>query len=175
VVALWVVVLIVLFRCMRAGTGTRPYMIVPVNRIVRRRGTPVVALWVVVLIVLFRCIRAGTGTRPYMIVPVNRIVRRRGNPPWLPCLWLSHVCSRRPRIKAGTGTRAGTGTCPYISLFMSPISSAINRNCSRAASRSSTISAAMTSGSGRLSVSSSDSSRSQKMSRFTLSRAMISS
>lgn len=54
-------------------------------------------------------------------------------------------------------------------------SSTIARNSSSADSRSSTISAASTSGSGRLAVSSSDSSRSQKMSRLTLSRASSSS
>ena len=54
-------------------------------------------------------------------------------------------------------------------------SSATAANCSSAACRSSTISAARTSGSGRLAVSSNDSSRSQKMSRLTLSRAISSS
>src|SRR5438094_461553 len=48
-------------------------------------------------------------------------------------------------------------------------SSAISGNCSRAASRSSTISCARTSGSGRLSDSSRLSSLSQKMSKLALS------
>ena len=52
---------------------------------------------------------------------------------------------------------------------------AISLNWSSAAWRSSTISAAITSGAGRLSVSSKDSSRSQKMSRDALSRATSSS
>jgi hypothetical protein len=43
-------------------------------------------------------------------------------------------------------------------------------NCSRAAWRSSTISAAMTSGAGRFADSSSEASLSQKMSRLALSR-----
>jgi len=54
-------------------------------------------------------------------------------------------------------------------------SSAISRNCSGADSRSFTISAGKTSGSGKFSVSSRDSSRIQKMSRFALSRATSSS
>ena len=54
-------------------------------------------------------------------------------------------------------------------------SPAISSNCSRAARRSSTISSAIWSGGGRLAVSSMLSSRSQKMSRFTLSRFMRSS
>jgi hypothetical protein len=56
-----------------------------------------------------------------------------------------------------------------------PKSAAISRNCSRAASRSSTISWASTSGSGRLSDSSRLSSLSQKISRLALSRLMSSS
>src|SRR5207247_5047136 len=52
---------------------------------------------------------------------------------------------------------------------------AISRNCSRAASKSSTISWARTSGSGRLSDSSRLASLSQKMSRPVLSRLMSSS
>ena len=56
-----------------------------------------------------------------------------------------------------------------------PRSFAISRNCSNAASRSSTISWAMMSGLGRLAESSRDSSFSQKMSRLALSRAMSSS
>jgi hypothetical protein len=48
-------------------------------------------------------------------------------------------------------------------------------NCARAASRSSTISCAITSGGGRLSMSLSDSSRSQIRSRLTLSRWISSS
>ena len=48
-------------------------------------------------------------------------------------------------------------------------------NWSSAACRSSTISAAITSGAGRFSESSSDSSRSQKMSSDALSRAISSS
>jgi hypothetical protein len=48
-------------------------------------------------------------------------------------------------------------------------------NCSNAARRSSTISAAMMAGAGRLSESSSESSLSQKMSRLALSRATSSS
>lgn len=47
--------------------------------------------------------------------------------------------------------------------------------CSRLARRSSAISSAMTCGSGKLAESSWLSSRSQKMSRLALSRAMISS
>ena len=54
-------------------------------------------------------------------------------------------------------------------------SSAIVANCSRAASRSAVMSAAMISGAGRLALSSSASSFSQKMSRFTLSRLVSSS
>ena len=57
----------------------------------------------------------------------------------------------------------------------SPKSSVISRNCSSAACKSSTISAARMPGSGRSAVSSSDSSRSQKISRLTLSRAISSS
>jgi hypothetical protein len=53
-------------------------------------------------------------------------------------------------------------------------SPAISRNCSSAASRSSTISCAMTSGGGRLSLSARASSLSQKMSRLALSRAISS-
>ena len=49
-------------------------------------------------------------------------------------------------------------------------SAAIWANCSRAACKSSAISAAMMSGSGRLAESSRLSSFSQKMSRLTLSR-----
>jgi hypothetical protein len=49
---------------------------------------------------------------------------------------------------------------------------AISRNCSRAASRSSTISWARMSGSGRLADPSRLSSLSEKMSRLTLSRLM---
>jgi hypothetical protein len=60
----------------------------------------------------------------------------------------------------------------HAHLFRSP---AINLNCSSAASRSSTISAARMPGSGRLALSSRLSSFSQKMSRLALSRAMISS
>lgn len=52
---------------------------------------------------------------------------------------------------------------------------ATTENSARAASKSSTISAAITSGAGRLSVSSNDSSRSQKISSEALSRAMSSS
>jgi hypothetical protein len=62
---------------------------------------------------------------------------------------------------------------PYNVSF--PRSFAINRNCSSAASKSSTISWAMMSGLGRLAESSSESSLSQKMSRLALSRAMSSS
>ncbi len=51
-------------------------------------------------------------------------------------------------------------------------SSAISRSCSSAVSRSKIISRAMTPGSGRLSEFSRDSSRSQKMSRLALSRAI---
>ena len=54
-------------------------------------------------------------------------------------------------------------------------SSAMVANCSSAASRSSVISWAMISGGGRLADSSSASSFSQKMSRFTLSRLSSSS
>jgi hypothetical protein len=56
-----------------------------------------------------------------------------------------------------------------------PRSFAIRRNCSSAASRSSTISWAMMSGLGRLAESSRESSLSQKMSRLALSRVMSSS
>jgi hypothetical protein len=62
--------------------------------------------------------------------------------------------------------------CPATSP---PRSAAINLNCSSAASRSSTISCAMTSGGGKLSESASASSRSQKTSRLDLSRAVSSS
>src|ERR1051325_6723407 len=54
-------------------------------------------------------------------------------------------------------------------------SSAMVANCSRAASRSAVMSAAMTSGAGRFALSSSASSFNQKMSRFTLSRLTRSS
>ena len=56
------------------------------------------------------------------------------------------------------------------SRLADPNSSATARNCSRAASRFSTIPAAMSWGGGRLSVSPRLSSLSQKMSRFSLSR-----
>src|SRR5438445_1537036 len=52
---------------------------------------------------------------------------------------------------------------------------AMRRNCSKADSRSSTISWAMMSGAGRLSDDSRDSSLSQKMSRLALSRVTNSS
>lgn len=61
-------------------------------------------------------------------------------------------------------------TCGY-----SPKSSTTNRNCSSADSRSSTMSAASTSGSGKFAVSSRDSSRIQKISRLALSLATNSS
>ena len=64
----------------------------------------------------------------------------------------------------GHGLEASAG-----SGFMS---ARISRNCSNAASRSSTISAAITSGAGRLSESESDSSFNQKISRLALSRLM---
>src|SRR5262249_36930468 len=54
-------------------------------------------------------------------------------------------------------------------------SAAMAANCCRAASKSSTISAAIISGSGRFALSSSDSSLSQKISRLSLSRLSSSS
>jgi len=54
-------------------------------------------------------------------------------------------------------------------------SSAIVANCSSAACKSAVMSAAMTSGAGRFALSSSASSFSQKMSRFTLSSLVSSS
>ena len=65
----------------------------------------------------------------------------------------------------------------YELLILSPASksSAISRNYSKAAWRSSTISTAMTPGSGRFSESSRDSSLSQKISRLALSRLTSSS
>lgn len=63
-----------------------------------------------------------------------------------------------------------SGSCSLTLLARR--STAIPRNCSRAASRSSTISCVRTSGSGRLSDSSRLSSLSQKMPRLALSRLM---
>ncbi len=68
----------------------------------------------------------------------------------------------------------GSHTVNYFAVV--PFSSsAIIRNCSRAASRSSVMSCAMISGAGRFADSSKASSFSQKMSRFTLSRFVSSS
>jgi hypothetical protein len=63
-----------------------------------------------------------------------------------------------------------SGSCSLT--LLARMSTAISRDCSRAASRSSTISCVRTSGSGRLSDSSRLSSLSQKMSRLALSRLM---
>ena len=67
------------------------------------------------------------------------------------------------------GARVG---CRPGSAYIFPSSSATLRNCSRAASRFSTISAAIMSGAGNASTSSRLSSLSQKMSRLSLSRAI---
>jgi hypothetical protein len=63
----------------------------------------------------------------------------------------------------------------HVSVALPFKSAAINRNCSKAASKSSTISCAITSGAGRFAESVRLSSLSQKISRLALSRAMNSS
>ena len=79
----------------------------------------------------------------------------------------SRICFR-----CGTllGSRSGnllSTVCHQLYFFKS---AAIVANCESAASKSSTISCAITSGSGRLALSSRLSSLSQKMSRLSLSR-----
>jgi len=71
--------------------------------------------------------------------------------------------------------QVGLLPCFRYRYSSTPNCSAICRNCSSATSRSAIISVAITSGSGRLALSSKLSSRSQKMSRLTLSRAINSS
>ena len=75
-------------------------------------------------------------------------------------------------MMVGPGT---TDTGHPASLAFVPRDAAIAANWSNAACKSSTISAAISSGAGRLPVSSSDSSRSQKMSSEALSLATSSS
>jgi hypothetical protein len=77
------------------------------------------------------------------------------------------------RPKRSSSKRAGSPASSTFCAAYSPTSSAIAVNCSSAACKSSMISPARISGLGRLAVSSSDSSRSQKMSRLTLSRARL--
>src|SRR4051812_9910047 len=85
---------------------------------------------------------------------------------------LHHHCSSHVSI-AEPG--APYGLSDSSSSCSTPRSSAIAANCASAAWRSCTISTASTSGSGRLALSSKVLSRSQKMSRLTLSRASSSS
>jgi hypothetical protein len=99
------------------------------------------------------------------------------------------ICSRLPRSRRVIiAAQDPGGSTSIISLrpvidpchqpavvSVAPREAAIAANWSRAACRSSTISAAISSGAGRLPVSSSDSSRSQKMSRDALSLATSSS
>jgi hypothetical protein len=80
-------------------------------------------------------------------------------------------CAGHERMFANTGVRGG----PHSGAGVARRLSAIAANSFSAASRSSTISWAITSGGGRLSMSSSESSRSQTRSRLTLSRCRSSS
>lgn len=79
--------------------------------------------------------------------------------------------SSKPRARAVTGVKISLG---YLGAADSSAAATASNSVS-AAVRSSTISRAMTSGAGRFSASSKDSSRSHVMSRFTLSRARSSS
>jgi quaternary ammonium compound-resistance protein SugE len=86
----------------------------------------------------------------------------------------------RPHGPPCTQRRSGcirARVAPQVTASASsaPRSAAISLNCSSAAWRSSTISCAITSGGGRLSLSASESSFSQNTSRLALSRAISSS
>ena len=84
-----------------------------------------------------------------------------------------HAEGVRRLVEGSKSSRAGGGSkLVHNHLFRS---AAIWENWSRAACKSSAISAAITSGSGRFEESSRLSSFSQKMSRFTLSRLRSSS
>src|SRR3954453_16012804 len=113
--------------------------------------------------------------QPFVIGYLNiaNIHNRDGHCAKLKCTKiLDHHCSSRVSI---TEPGAPYGVSDSSSSCSTPRSSAIAANCASAAWRSCTISTASTSGSGRLALSSKVLSRSQKMSRLTLSRASSSS
>ena len=90
---------------------------------------------------------------------------------WLLSRSARQKCSLKLHRTGSVWVESQSPTKPF-QVCRSP---AINRNCSSAASRSSTISKAITPGAGRLSLSANESSFSQKMSRLVLSRAISSS
>ncbi len=97
-----------------------------------------------------------------------------------------HAVKRLGETRRRSGSKVGTAMVGVFHFLLftahSPLppeagisASSTARNSSSAASRLTTISAASSAGGGRFSLSSRDSSFSQKMSRLALSRAMISS
>lgn len=84
-------------------------------------------------------------------------------------LQLHHHLNNQETAEIETGNQVS----PFIASPLFESTSSTLRNSSSAASSCSTISAASTTGAGKFSVSSNDSSLSQKMSRLVLSRAVL--
>ena len=117
--------------------------------------------------------RAGAAASP------PRVGNTLDHRPVLPPATAKKTQTDNRTVRLGEGCvptgRAAKGTGDVYASWPFASDSATAVNSASAASRSSTISCAITSGGGRLSVSSSDSSRSQVMSRLALSRATSSS
>lgn|GEM_PF-2760205 len=124
-------------------------------------------------------VRGRGPRRPLpLTLPISAPAHRRGGlsdvvQMGLPA-WVWECLLNTPHVERGALVAVATETMAWRLIHFRR-SSSMAANCSSAACRSSTISAAMTAGSGRLAESSSESSLSQKISRFTLSRFMSSS